>query len=108
MKKFFISFVLALFMGLPVFAMAYGSDVYVRGYTKKDGTYVQPHHRTSPDNTRNNNYSTYGNTNPYTGQQGTKPRDSYGYGNSNSWGHSNSSGSGLGNYGNGKSNGYGF
>lgn len=46
---------------------------YVRGYTRKDGTYVQPHYRSSPNNTRIDNYSTQGNINPYTGQQGTQP-----------------------------------
>ena len=46
-------------------------DVLVRGYTKRDGTYVQPYHRTAPDNTMYNNYSTKGNVNPYTGKAGT-------------------------------------
>jgi hypothetical protein len=44
----------------------------VRSYVKKNGTYVQPHHRTSPDRTQRNNYSTKGNLNPYTGKRGTK------------------------------------
>ena len=43
---------------------------YQRGYTQHNGTYVQPHYRTVPDGTRNNNYSTQGNINPYTGQRG--------------------------------------
>lgn len=47
------------------------ADVYVNGYYKSNGTYVQPHYRTNPNNTIRDNYSTYGNTNPYTGQQGT-------------------------------------
>jgi len=51
------------------------SDHSVSGYVKKDGTYVAPYRATNPDGTRNDNYSTRGNTNPYTGQQGTKPRD---------------------------------
>jgi hypothetical protein len=46
-----------------------------RGYVKKDGTYVQPHQKTAPNNTKNDNHSTKGNTNPYTGKKGTKPRD---------------------------------
>ena len=61
-------------LGLVVFtvaASAFAGDLYVQGYTRQDGTYVQPHHRSSPDNTIQNNYSTQGNTNPYTGQQGT-------------------------------------
>jgi hypothetical protein len=44
----------------------------VRSYVKKNGTYVQPAHRTSPDRTQRNNYSTKGNVNPYTGKRGTK------------------------------------
>lgn len=48
------------------------SDQYVNGYYKKDGTYVQPHYRSSPDNSYNNNWNVSPNTNPYTGQQGTR------------------------------------
>lgn len=60
-------------------------DVYVDGYTKKDGTYVAPHHRSSPNNNQYDNYSAKGNSNPYTGQQGTvapdnNPYDSNPYG----------------------------
>jgi len=47
------------------------ADEYVRGYTRSDGTYVAPHYRSSPDSSYNNNYSTRGNTNPYTGERGT-------------------------------------
>jgi hypothetical protein len=47
------------------------ADTFVRGYTRKDGTYVQPHYRSNPDGNRFNNYSTQGNTNPYTGRAGT-------------------------------------
>jgi len=32
----------------------------------------QGHYRSSPNSTQRDNYSTYGNTNPYTGQRGTK------------------------------------
>ncbi|MDL0088780.1 hypothetical protein [Campylobacter gastrosuis] len=48
------------------------ADTYVNGYFKKDGTYVQPHYKSSRDSTTINNYSTKGNYNPYTGKQGTK------------------------------------
>lgn len=63
---------IALALVLVVFSssLAY-AQVSVGGYTKRDGTYVAPYTRTAPDNTINNNYSTYPNTNPYTGQQGT-------------------------------------
>ncbi|RQQ54279.1 hypothetical protein [Burkholderia stagnalis] len=50
----------------------YGSDQTVSGYTRSDGTYVQPYHRTAPDGNPYNNYSTQGNVNPYTGQPGYK------------------------------------
>jgi hypothetical protein len=41
--------------------------VSVRGYTRKDGTYVQPHTRSAPDGNPTNNYSFPGNYNPNTG-----------------------------------------
>lgn len=47
------------------------AQTHVNGHFRRDGTYVQPHQRTSPDNNIYNNWSTQGNTNPYTGQAGT-------------------------------------
>jgi hypothetical protein len=47
------------------------SDVSVSGYYKKNGTYVEPHYRTAPNNTKSDNFSTFGNVNPYTGKEGT-------------------------------------
>lgn len=47
------------------------ADTYVRGYYRKDGTYVQPHYRSSPDSSYNNNWSVKPNVNPHTGKQGT-------------------------------------
>lgn len=60
---------------LAILAMATTAmaDEYVNGYTRQDGTYVQPHYRSSPNSTTQDNYSTKGNVNPYTGQQGTQP-----------------------------------
>jgi hypothetical protein len=43
----------------------------VRGYTRKDGTYVAPHYRSSPNSSKSDNYSTRGNYNPYTGKKGS-------------------------------------
>ena len=45
--------------------------VHVRGYVRKDGTYVPPYFRSSPDGNPWNNWSTYGNVNPYTGKEGS-------------------------------------
>jgi len=58
-------------------AQAQSRDVYVDGYTRRDGTYVQPYHRTAPDSSPYNNYGTRGNVNPYTGSPGTASPDSY-------------------------------
>lgn len=71
MKKIIVFLVVGL---LPVFAIA--GDTTVKGHwkdTDHDGmkdTYIEPYHRTTPNNTKDDNYSTYPNTNPYTGQQG--------------------------------------
>jgi len=54
---------------------------YVRGYFRKDGTYVSGHRRTNRDDSFWNNWSSRGNTNPYTGRIGTKTPP-YGYNNS--------------------------
>jgi len=68
---FFIAF---LFAVANSFAQ---TSTYVSGYTNSYGTYVQGYYRTTPNTTRNDNYSTIGNINPYTGSYGTKPADSY-------------------------------
>ena len=44
----------------------------VKGYTKKDGTHVAPHHQTNPNRTQRDNYNARGNYNPYNGQTGTR------------------------------------
>lgn len=48
---------------------------FTHGYYRKNGTYVQGHYSTNPNGTRNDNFSTRGNVNPYTGEVGTKPAD---------------------------------
>jgi hypothetical protein len=68
MKKLFMTLVLA-----TLAQFAFGQrQVYVNGYYRSNGTYVQPHYRTSPNNTVNDNWSTYPNVNPYTGNVGTR------------------------------------
>ncbi|MDR2119393.1 MAG: hypothetical protein LBP64_00780 [Tannerella sp.] len=54
------------------FGHALVAQVYVEGYYRKDGTYVRPHYRSSPNGSVYDNYSTKGNVNPYTGKKGTK------------------------------------
>jgi len=68
MKKLIAGFALALFLFVSA-GSAEARVVNVRGYYKPfTGTYVAPSHRTSPNNTRLDNYSTRGNYNPYTGK----------------------------------------
>lgn len=59
----------ALIIAMTDFAWA---QQRVDGYTRKDGTYVQPYTRSTPNKSYNDNYSVRGNTNPYTGKSGTK------------------------------------
>jgi len=44
----------------------------VRGYNKRNGSYVAPHYKTSPNNSKWDNWSSRGNYNPYTGKKGYK------------------------------------
>lgn len=53
-------------------ALAKGGSHSVKGHVTKNGTYVAPHRATNPDSTKTNNWSQKGNTNPYTGKEGTK------------------------------------
>lgn len=69
--KNLISLLIAMFAFL-IFSFAQNPNhVYVSGYTKSNGTYVAGHYRTAPNTTKNDNFSTYPNVNPYTGKQGT-------------------------------------
>ena len=67
MKKIILSLIATLFLITSTLA-----DTYVRGYYKSNGTYVQPHYRSSPNSATSDNWSTYGNTNPYTCERGTR------------------------------------
>lgn len=53
------------------------SSTAVDGYTRRDGAYVAPHQRSMPDSSVNNNWSTKGNHNPYTGKAGTQRGSGY-------------------------------
>lgn len=48
------------------------ADKHVKGYVRSNGTYVESYIRSNSNNTQTDNYSTEGNTNPYTGKAGTK------------------------------------
>ena len=71
-----------LLLVLFLFTFVANADVYVRGYRKSNGTYVKSHYRSNPNRTVRDNWSTSGNTNPYTGRLGTrKARSRSGYSN---------------------------
>lgn len=71
--KFYIFLCLMLSFSLSFGApKGGGAPVSVRGYIKSNGTYVAPHYRSAPDGNVYNNWSTVGNTNPYTGEVGKK------------------------------------
>ncbi len=86
MKK--VVFFVLLFVSINMFA-----DQYVNGYYKSNGTYVDSYMKSSPNSTKSDNFSTYGNVNPYTGQAGTKTYSDY-----NNYGHNKSSNSNSSGY----------
>jgi hypothetical protein len=63
-------FLLGVIFCLPIIADA--KTVRVKGSVTKRGTYTQPHYKTSPNKTKYDNWSTKGNSNPFTGKKGTK------------------------------------
>ena len=67
MKKIVLSLIATLFIITSTLA-----DTSVKGYYKSNGIYVEPHHRSSPNSTKSDNWSTSGNTNPYKGEKGTR------------------------------------
>jgi hypothetical protein len=70
MKKLILALVI-LFGVLILGAETVEARVRVRGYTRRStGTYVMPHYRTSPNRYRYDNWSSWGNYNPYTGKSG--------------------------------------
>lgn len=63
LRKAVLAGALSLTIASPVLA-----DIFVHGYMRGDGTYVQPHWRSDPDGIPYNNFSYPGNLNPYTGK----------------------------------------
>jgi antitoxin component YwqK of YwqJK toxin-antitoxin module len=65
-----------------MFSQTNSKHVYVKPHVRANGTYVEGHYRTAPNSTNRDNFSTRGNTNPYTGQPGwvepdNKPSTTY-------------------------------
>lgn len=83
MKKLFVFLVVASLPFLGI-SQTNSSTRYQQGYTKKNGTYVKGHYKTTTNKTNHDNYSTKGNTNKYTRTSGTRAKDyssgAYNYG----------------------------
>ena len=69
MKNILFTIILFCFIVLG-YAQTNPNHVKVKGYHRSDGTYVEPYYRTAPNSTNRDNFSTLGNTNPYTGKPG--------------------------------------
>jgi hypothetical protein len=94
--KLFIAICLTLLLGCETYVptttdsrysdtgVSTAGDVWINGYIRKDGSYVDGHYRQRPNSKNSDNYSTQGNTNPYTGKAGTRAQDyspeAYNYG----------------------------
>lgn len=74
MKQTFLNVIILLLsisMSSSLSSQTNNKHVPVSGYTTSDGTIVQPYMRTAPNSTNRDNFSTLGNTNTYTGKDGT-------------------------------------
>jgi len=76
-KRCVTSLMLVMLVAMMSATSAFAGSVRVRGHFRKDGSYVPPHLRSSPDGNPYNNYSYPGNYNPYTGKEATGNEDSY-------------------------------
>ncbi len=74
MRHILLIFVIILITS-PSSAQVNPNSRYQSGYTKKNGTSVQPHYKTQTNKTNHDNYSTTSNKNTYTGKSGTKAKD---------------------------------
>ena len=60
--------ILLLLAVIGCFAHSQAEGASVEGYFRRDGTYVSPYQRTTPDSNPYNNYNFPGNYNPNTGR----------------------------------------
>lgn len=74
MKKI-IAFTAFISISLFSYGQVNPQSKKVKGYVKKDGSYVQPHQRTLENNTNRDNYTTKPNENPYNKKKGYKQPD---------------------------------
>jgi hypothetical protein len=63
-------FIIMIVVMTSFLSISYCGD-RIKGYTRKDGTYVNGYFRSDKNSTVQDNYSHKGNFNPYTGQNGS-------------------------------------
>jgi len=69
------SIIASALIGAALVASVSAQDYhYVNGSVDKNGKYREGHYRTDPNGTVNDNWSTSGNRNPFTGEPGRGPR----------------------------------
>ena len=54
---------------------SYTNTTLVSGYTRSNGTFVSSYRRTRSNDTNIDNFSTIGNSNPFSGQRGSRAKD---------------------------------
>ena len=54
---------------------SYTNTTLVSGYTRTNGTFVSSYRRTRSNDTNIDNFSTIGNSNPFSGQRGSRAKD---------------------------------
>lgn len=64
-----LRFILILLLISPA---AIAANTSVKGHIRKNGHYVYAHNRSNKNKTKIDNYSSKGNSNPFTGKKGTK------------------------------------
>jgi hypothetical protein len=72
LKRFRSFLLLAITAAALCITSVASAQTYVRGYYRSNGTYVAPHYRSNADGDFDNNWTTKGNHNPYTGEYGTR------------------------------------
>ena len=70
MKKVVLTLAIAMASIASSFA-----QTWVEGYTRSNGTYVSGYYKTESNNTNWDNYSTSGNSNPFSSTIGSRARD---------------------------------
>lgn len=74
MKKFLNVIFFVVFIVVILLTNAprvFAEDKFIHGHKRSNGTIVESYYRTKANETVNDNYSTKGNVNPYTGKKGT-------------------------------------